>query len=71
MTDRHLVEMREITEEGQVSQIEIVPGVDPEAKFVGPRRGARVARERLGRRLSPGAERTSKWLGIQLDPVRA
>ena len=72
MADRHFVEERQLAEEHEVVEVEIVPGVDAEAERVRQPRRLGVLRERRARAaLGAALERARERLRVELDAVGA
>src|SRR5262245_52039534 len=69
MADRHLVQMRQPSKEGEVLQVEVVTGVDAETQRVGQLRRSGVLRERRISRCRTMLEGARVRFGIELDAV--
>src|SRR5436305_4430519 len=71
VANRHLFEMRQSPKKRQVAQIEVVPGVDPEAKRMRQLRGLRILLKAPRAACGRGLEFARERFGIQLDTITA
>src|SRR5262245_32485455 len=71
MADRYLIQVRELPEQHQIVEVQVVPRIDAQLNGMGEGGGAFVARERCLRLRLASLERPRERLRVQLDPVRS
>src|SRR5205823_11502491 len=71
VANRDLFEMRQSPKKRQVAQVEVVPGVDPEAKRMRQLRGLRIFLKAPLGAGGRGLEFTRERFSVQLDTIAA